>query len=195
MLLPAALVIMVFNFGSFCSKLIRHAGLPLTWPWQIVVPVITDSLLRRNCVRHLSVVNFGSGPGRLSRSITLLPLAQAVAVARDWSRETLSTWKLGELADEVAQIVSELVTNSIEHADTARIRALLMRTPGTIFVNVADDDTLNLPACKQAGPDDICGRGLAIVEALSDRWGVTVAEEGKSVWCEVTLPRTPPFPH
>jgi serine/threonine-protein kinase RsbW len=153
------------------------------------VPVITDTLLRRNCVRHLSVVNSGSsGPGRLVHAITLLPVAQAVAVARDWSRETLTAWMLDELADVVPQLVSELVTNSIEHADTARVRAALMRTSDTLRVNVADDDAYNLPACRQAGPDDIRGRGLAIVEALSDRWGITVADEGKSVWCEVSLP-------
>jgi serine/threonine-protein kinase RsbW len=155
----------------------------------MVVPVITDTLLRRNGVRPFSNANSGSaGSGRLSRAVTLPPVAKAAAAGREWSRETLQEWKLAGLADVVQQLVSELVTNSVEHADTPYVRAVLTRTRGTLRVDVVDEDPVNLPAPTQPGPDDIRGRGLAIVQALSDRWGVSVADEAKSVWCELALP-------
>ncbi|WP_367435326.1 ATP-binding protein [Streptomyces celluloflavus] len=50
---------------------------------------------------------------------------------------------------------------------------------GTIAVSVTDENPA--PAVlKQAGPDDTSGRGMALVEAYSDRWG----SSGEETWCE-----------
>jgi serine/threonine-protein kinase RsbW len=37
---------------------------------------------------------------------------------------------------------------------------------------------------KHPESGDVGGRGLVIVQALSDRWGVQVTDSGKTVWCE-----------
>jgi anti-sigma regulatory factor (Ser/Thr protein kinase) len=89
------------------------------------------------------------------------------------------------MTDVVAQLVSELVTNSVEHADTSCVRVLLMLAAGILRLDVTDDDVVSLPVRGQAGADDIAGRGLEIVEALSDRWGVHISATAKSVWCEL----------
>ncbi len=49
------------------------------------------------------------------------------------------------------------------------------------------DSVPRMPAVRQAGPDEEGGRGLALVEALSDRWGWTTAPgwPGKVVWAEL----------
>lgn len=126
-----------------------------------------------------------SGANFLWRVVTLAAVPEAVAHGRAWSRETMKEWQLGHMTDGIAQLVSELVTNSVEHADTSRVRVLLILAAGILRLDVTDDDVVNLPIRAQASADDIAGRGLAIVEALSDRWGVHISATAKSVWCEL----------
>lgn len=124
----------------------------------------------------------------LSRVVTLPPVPRAVAACRSWSRQTVTRWRLGEAARVVEQLVSELVTNSIEHAGGVSVMVLLMYAAGMLRIEVRDHDAVNLPVLKDPGLADTDGRGLVIVEALSDRWGVRVTDTGKSVWCELAVP-------
>jgi len=120
----------------------------------------------------------------LWRAVTLPAAAQAVPDGRAWSRKIMKEWQLDEMTDVLQQLMSELVTNSIQHADTSCVRVLLTHAAGTLRLDVSDDDVIRLPVRAQAGVDDISGRGLAIVEALSDTWGVRVTACAKTVWCE-----------
>ena len=97
----------------------------------------------------------------------------------------MAEWQLEDMTDVVRQLVSELVTNSVEHAETSSVRVLLMHVSGVLRLDVTDDDIVSLPVRARARVDDISGRGLAIVEALSDRWGVHIAARAKTVWCEL----------
>jgi anti-sigma regulatory factor (Ser/Thr protein kinase) len=126
-----------------------------------------------------------AGTDCLWRVVALRAVPQAVADGRRWARETVREWRLGETADVVQQLASELVTNSVEHAQTSSVRVLLMFMAGTLRLDVADDDVVSLPVRAQPSVDDVSGRGLAIVEALSDRWGVRITRCAKSVWCEL----------
>jgi anti-sigma regulatory factor (Ser/Thr protein kinase) len=129
----------------------------------------------------------------LSRVITVPPVPRAVRASRQWVRQTLTRWRLDEAAEPVEQLVTELVTNSIEHAeDGASVVVLLMYAAGMLRLEVRDHDPLNVPLLRNPGPDDPCGRGLVIVKALSDRWGVRITDTGKSVWCELGTPRPAP---
>ncbi len=119
------------------------------------------------------------------RVVTLQPAVQAAADGRAWCREILKEWQLEDVTDVVRQLVSELVTNSIEHAETSCIRVLLMQADGVLRLDVTDDDVVSLPVRARPSIDDISGRGLTIVEALSDRWGVHIASSAKTVWCEL----------
>lgn len=153
---------------------------------QIVVRVITGTPPPRNCVRNFFIMNTRP-PGDNYRwgAVTLPAVREAVADGRAWSREILTKWQLDDLTEVVQQLVSELVTNSIEHAVTSCVRVLLVHSAGTLRLDVTDDDVVSLPVRAQVGVDDITGRGLAIVEALSDRWGVHITASAKTVWCEV----------
>jgi anti-sigma regulatory factor (Ser/Thr protein kinase) len=129
----------------------------------------------------------------LSRVVTVPPVPRAVSAARDWSRQTVSRWRLGEVADPVGQLVSELVTNSIEHAECVSVTVLLMYAAGMLRLEVRDQDGAHVPVLRYPAPGDLNGRGLVIVEALSDRWGVRVTDAGKAVWCELAAgPSTAP---
>jgi anti-sigma regulatory factor (Ser/Thr protein kinase) len=147
--------------------------------------VITGTPPPRNCVRNFFITNTRpASADYLWRVVTLPAARQAVADGRAWSREIMKEWQLDDMTDVVQQLVSELVTNSVEHADTSCVRVVLVHTTGVLRLDVTDDDVVSLPVRTRAGVDDVSGRGLAIVEALSDRWGVRIAACAKTVWCE-----------
>ena len=82
-----------------------------------------------------------------------------------------------ELSEIAVLLVSELVANAVLHAGT----------PCVVRVEVRDEDP-RLPTVKDYGPDAVTGRGLHIIEWLSDRWGVDGDERGKTVWFELDRP-------
>jgi hypothetical protein len=65
-----------------------------------------------------------------------------------------------------------------------RLRAI--RHPGAIRVEV-DDPSATAPTVRHPGPNDPWGRGLLLVDALSDRWGTDLRTDGKTVWFELDV--------
>jgi two-component sensor histidine kinase len=85
-------------------------------------------------------------------------------------------------ADTVALLVSELATNARAHGATSfEVRAVF---EDRVRVEVSDDGP-GWPRVVHAGPEDEAGRGLQIVEGLSERWGAEPLENGKRVWFEI----------
>jgi anti-sigma regulatory factor (Ser/Thr protein kinase) len=123
------------------------------------------------------------------RQLNLPAFPEALRAARQWTRGALQDWQLSESTPTVEQLVSELLANSIEHARTASVGVCLIDLDQTMLIEVDDTDAERLPTRKSPSVDDTSGRGLLIVEELSDRWGVRVNNHGKTVWCEVALPR------
>ncbi|QYC40403.1 Histidine kinase-, DNA gyrase B-, and HSP90-like ATPase [Nonomuraea coxensis DSM 45129] len=110
-----------------------------------------------------------------------LPAApEAVATARRLVREALAVWGLSTLADDLTMVVSEVVTNAIVHAKSA-VTLSLHRQGRSVRGEVADHSPV-WPTPLPAGPDEEHGRGLAIVAAYSERWGVDPTPDGKIVW-------------
>jgi anti-sigma regulatory factor (Ser/Thr protein kinase) len=92
------------------------------------------------------------------------------------------------LADVVA-VVAELVGNAVRHAGPlpGGVVRVAWRVRGTIIeVRVTDGGAPNIPAPRDAGPEDLDGRGLTIVAALADRWGVERDGLGQCVWAELS---------
>jgi anti-sigma regulatory factor (Ser/Thr protein kinase) len=132
----------------------------------------------------------------LSRMVTVPPVPPAVTAAREWSRQTIQQWRLGEAAEPIEHLVSELVTNSVEHAECVSVTVLLTYAADVLRLEVGDQDAAHVPVLKCPEPGDAGGRGLVIVQAMSDRWGVEVTDSGKAVWCEFALPSSvPPAGH
>ncbi|MED7925897.1 ATP-binding protein [Nonomuraea sp. LP-02] len=111
-------------------------------------------------------------------------IPEAVAAARRLVREALAVWGLSPLADDLTVVVSEVVTNAIVHAKSA-VTLSLHRQGRSVRGEVADHSPV-WPTPLPAGPDEEHGRGLAIVAAYSERWGVDPTPDGKIVWfvCE-----------
>lgn len=99
-------------------------------------------------------------------------------------------------AADVALIVSELVTNSVVHANVGPSRTLtveLTRLEGRLKINVIDPGSRLEPRIRPPDPERLGGFGLLVVDELSDAWGVARdGIAGTRVWCDVLLDRPQP---
>ena len=119
---------------------------------------------------------------------TLSADLRAVADARRFLLQTLRAWGIdGDVSASAELIVSELVTNAITHTGSSpRLEISHLGDSGALRVAVSDGSTRH-PATRDAGPDALGGRGMAIVEVLAERWGVSDQGEGKVVWAQLVL--------
>ncbi|MFD7707899.1 ATP-binding protein [Streptomyces sp. NPDC059785] len=113
----------------------------------------------------------------------------AVRTARACVRGQLRTWGLDILGDVAALLVSELVTNSLRHAE-GPIGVRLVRPagmPDALVVEVSDP-LPELPRERVAHADEESGRGLQLLSGSSRRWGARPDACGKTVWFELAVP-------
>ena len=126
--------------------------------------------------------------------IDLGPVPTAPGCARAWTREILWEWGAAGLAESAELVASELVTNSVNacaRLDGAGIRLVLTLGRGELAILVRDCHP-GAPLAGQPGPDDESGRGLLIVEALSDRCGwypLQGAQPAKITWAVISAPQ------
>lgn len=114
-------------------------------------------------------------------------LPTAPACARTWIRQILYEWRLSGLTDSCELTVSELVTNAVlasRKLDQPAIWLFLISDQERLMVLVRDFHS-GAPTPRHARDDEEGGRGLMLVEAISDRFGWYRPEdgaEGKVVW-------------
>lgn len=115
-----------------------------------------------------------------------------VAEVRRLLREHLQTWGAPGLADTAELLTSELVTNALVHTDRgAELTATLTGGPvRRLRVEVYDFVTRH-PKMRKASDHAASGRGLLLVQALADTWGVRPHGVGKIVWFELVATGAP----
>jgi anti-sigma regulatory factor (Ser/Thr protein kinase) len=86
-------------------------------------------------------------------------------------------------------VVSELVANVVRHAHTASTLELELGGGGTSLRVALADGSCSAPRLRHAHFTSEDGRGMGILAALSDRWGVELHSGGKRVWWEIDLRR------
>jgi anti-sigma regulatory factor (Ser/Thr protein kinase) len=101
-----------------------------------------------------------------------------VTAARRFVRDVLSD-RPPELVDAAELMASELATNCVRHARTGF--EMTIHSDGQIRVEVRDTGE-GRPKLLSPTSREVSGRGLRIVEAMSDAWGVIPASNGKAVW-------------
>lgn len=119
-------------------------------------------------------------------------LPGAVPCARLHAKQMLWEWGLSKLSDSVELLISELVTNAIrasqsmEQASSVR---LWLRSDKNMVLILVWDGNPQLPVRIDATEDSEGGRGLLLVETVSDRWNWYRPDswDGKIVWAEVSL--------
>jgi anti-sigma regulatory factor (Ser/Thr protein kinase) len=95
------------------------------------------------------------------------------------------------VAFDVRLLVSELVTNSVQHAQVGAEDSIVLSVSfpeKSVRVEVRDDGPGFEPLASPPPEDADAGWGLFLVEQLADAWGV--GEDGKSVWFEIERDRT-----
>lgn len=113
---------------------------------------------------------------------------ESAAVARRLTQwVVLRQWALTpQIAEHAVLLVSELVGNAVRHTG-ARVFALrMLRRRGWIRIEVRDPSR-GLPCLMPVHELDTSGRGLFLVDKLSDRWGVDLAPRGKTTWFEMRV--------
>ena len=117
------------------------------------------------------------------------PDPRSVRAGRDFAIATMHRWGAAERSDDIAVVVSELLTNALRHAlpDAAQaprrpVRFALLQ-PGRSVICAVADPSPKTPASKQPGALCEGGRGLHVINALADTWGCTPpSHAGKVVW-------------
>jgi len=126
-------------------------------------------------------------PPLIDEISTDLPLGiHAVGVARALVSTTITGW--GASGEDVASaelLASELVTNAVLYGYGARTITLRQES-GRVRILVADSAP-GIPTRREAGDDDEVGRGMQLIEAYADSWGVEPTTDGKIVWCDVWI--------
>ncbi len=109
---------------------------------------------------------------------------RAVSVVRAALRGILKVARLNCIVDSVELMVSEVVTNAYQHSATETYVSV-ERTSDDFRVTVWDHAP-GTPTPRTPADSDERGRGLGIVEACADEWGVWTYPRGKAVWFSVT---------
>ncbi|MEB3966219.1 ATP-binding protein [Streptomyces kunmingensis] len=111
---------------------------------------------------------------------------KSIPAARAFTAWALHDWHAIERLDDVLLCVSELATNALLHG----------APPGRGFrlhIGMCEDRVVRIEVHDSGGgtvarnmpqPEAEGGRGLHLVAALADKWGVGERDPGKSVWCE-----------
>ncbi|WAZ25574.1 SpoIIE family protein phosphatase [Streptomyces cinnabarinus] len=114
---------------------------------------------------------------------------EALTQARHMIRAAVRAWGSGERADEIELVADELITNALMHTEGSAIVTLRVLTGADVRLRVeVEDSSSALPRRREAGADGVSGRGLLLVELLTDVWGVEARGTGKCVWCEFMVP-------
>jgi anti-sigma regulatory factor (Ser/Thr protein kinase) len=120
------------------------------------------------------------------REVHLSSRPESAATARRLSLSVVALWGLPHLADTVELLVSELVGNAVRHTGARTVGLSMSRRRGWIRVEVRDPSRA-LPCLLPVRVTDVSGRGLFLVDTLSDRWGVDLQPRGKTTWFELRV--------
>jgi hypothetical protein len=120
-----------------------------------------------------------------SLSDDLLPVAGAPRHARDVATEACLRWDLPDLLGPASLIVSELVSNVIDHAGTMATMRLSLR-PRYLTIAVRDGSTAEPVAPQRPVPlEATSGRGMLLIDSVAHSWGWLPLEGGKVVWASL----------
>ncbi len=125
------------------------------------------------------------------------PTPLAPAQARATTKAVLRDWGINaaEILDVVELVISELVTNAVRYAGRAGGPTLHLEVNRSLLIAVSDGSAIE-PIIRELDDTSESGRGMSIVTALVDHWGVEPWGEGKRIWVRVDgIAPTRPVPH
>jgi anti-sigma regulatory factor (Ser/Thr protein kinase) len=121
----------------------------------------------------------------LTASVDLRPVARSVPSARHLVTAVLAGWDAPQDVHDVTLLVTELVTNVIDHVGgEASITLELALADDWLRISVADGSSVR-PVVRELSSENPRGRGLRLVQAIAERWGAEDHQGGKRVWFEI----------
>lgn len=108
-----------------------------------------------------------------------------ISRAREFTRRVLETCPV---LDEAVLLVSELTTNALEHTATGEdgfFEVTILTGKTSLLIAVTDNGSPQTPVPGDLDPESEAGRGLGLVEGLSQRWGHCGGPHGRTVWLEL----------
>jgi anti-sigma regulatory factor (Ser/Thr protein kinase) len=109
-----------------------------------------------------------------------------VSRARHWFRRCLHGWPDDDIAT-AESVFGEVAANAVQHG-RGRITVTVALAGSDLRCEVSDG-SWRRPRCLTGGsPDNEFGRGMIIVAALADDWGVRRHLRGKTIWFDVRSP-------
>ncbi|MFS7875872.1 ATP-binding protein [Streptomyces asiaticus] len=124
--------------------------------------------------------------GHPGYSQTMRRAPESAEVARKLVRTALAAWGQEDLIEDAALVITELVSNAVDHARLESIRVVVARPSEKLVRLGVVDRSRNVPYVRMtSNGDNTRGRGLLLVDALTDRWGTDRYRWGKQVWGEM----------
>lgn len=127
------------------------------------------------------------------RHVRLKPNPMAPHLARNMVGECCAQWRVISLIHTARSVISELVSNAVEHAKTEIDVTVALR--GRFLCLAVRDGSSVLPEVREllphdrAAPLDIRGYGLRMITNVAYAWGSEVTADGKVVWANLLDPR------
>jgi anti-sigma regulatory factor (Ser/Thr protein kinase) len=141
---------------------------------------------RQQTTQLLDSHHLASAGPRRSHWLELPARRSSVGIVRHRLTEHLDAWSVpGPAVDDAALLVSELATNAVVHTASSRILCgVALSSDGRLRIEVHDDHAAPCEAPDSTDLDEESGRGLLIVRALAESWGVhpSPTTHGKVVW-------------
>lgn len=119
-----------------------------------------------------------------SEELVMPSVPTSVARARRYAMAVCSGLRFPGDCDVLVLLVSEMVTNALVHGHgqvTVRVTSLHQRR---LRLEVADS-AIDRPVVRPMSLGAEGGRGMALIDALADSWGVDGLADGKVVWAEL----------
>lgn len=125
-----------------------------------------------------------AGTRQYSQELTVRP--KALAGIRRIVAAHLRLWGREETAALAALCTTELLSNVAKHADSPVCVLTLQSKAQAVRVTVSDDSCA-LPVVREPDWNSQSGRGMFLIGAMADAWGVELTALGKDVWVEIRL--------
>jgi anti-sigma regulatory factor (Ser/Thr protein kinase) len=123
---------------------------------------------------------------RTALKLRIPPRAQEVYRARHWFRNCLRNWQ-DEGASVAEAVFAEVAANAVQHG-RGRVTVTVQLSLGAVRCDIRDGGWRSPRLLAARQPELEHGRGMVIIAALADNWGVRRHLLGKTVWFEIVAP-------
>jgi anti-sigma regulatory factor (Ser/Thr protein kinase) len=122
----------------------------------------------------------------LRASFDLPPSRSSVPTARHVLLELLRAWEVPHDLDDAALLVTELVSNVLDHVGGEATLTVELEFSGDwLRIGVVDGSAVR-PVVQELDNARPRGRGLRMLQLIASRWGSDEVGDGKRVWFELS---------